>query len=107
MHQHLRKLNQPVYVTLKKYSTEPLAPPSNEKVYPEHIVSLVDSISKLNLLEVSHLNELLKVVISSWLGIFNHYFCNRDKIWFIIRAVFFIKYFWMFGPDNYFKILKI
>ena len=97
MRQHLPRLNQPVYLTLKKYSTEPLAPPSNEKAYPEHIVSLVDSISKLNLLEVSHLNELLKVIISSWFGIFNHSFYNRDKIFLSLELIIFVKYLWMFG----------
>nr|AQS22686.1 mitochondrial 39S ribosomal protein L12 [Pseudodiaptomus poplesia] len=34
--------------------------PSNEKVYPEKIVQIVEDISKLNLLEVADLNSLLK-----------------------------------------------
>lgn len=51
----------PYHHDVQQYSTEPLPSPtdSSEK-YPEHIESLVESISKLNLLEVSRLNELLK-----------------------------------------------
>ncbi|XP_065681026.1 large ribosomal subunit protein bL12m isoform X1 [Hydra vulgaris] len=41
------------------YSVLP-SPSNNVKEYPEHIVNIVQSISKLTLLEVSHLNALLK-----------------------------------------------
>merc|ERR1711963_394024 len=38
----------------------PSADPNANKVYPEKIFSIVEQISKLNLLEVADLNELLK-----------------------------------------------
>ena len=48
----------------RNYSSEPLSSPTDRKSYPDHIVSIVDSISKLNLLEVSSLNELLKAKLN-------------------------------------------
>ncbi|XP_066927764.1 large ribosomal subunit protein bL12-like [Clytia hemisphaerica] len=43
------------------YSTEPLeAPASGNLTFPKHVEDIVDSIEKLNLLEVSSLNKLLK-----------------------------------------------
>ena len=48
----------------RMFSIEPLPAPTSSDVpksYPDHIVGLVDDISKLTLLEVSNLNELLKV----------------------------------------------
>ncbi|XP_057311756.1 39S ribosomal protein L12, mitochondrial-like [Hydractinia symbiolongicarpus] len=49
------------YHDVQQYSTEPLpSPTASTEKYPEHIESLVERISKLNLLEVSRLNELLK-----------------------------------------------
>lgn len=63
--QHTKRLPS-CYTAVRAYSAEPLPTPSSndDKVYPEHIVGIVDSISKLNLLEVSRLNELLKVCFS-------------------------------------------
>ena len=43
-------------------ASEPVPMPDNEtKVYPQKIVDIVDQIGQLNLMEVSDLNELLKV----------------------------------------------
>ena len=50
--------------SFQRYSTEPLeTPPSGglPKTYPKHVEDIVESIAKLNLLEVSSLNSLLKV----------------------------------------------
>lgn len=41
-------------------ATEAMPLPTKEKIYPEKIVTIVDQISVLNLLEVADLNELLK-----------------------------------------------
>merc|ERR1712188_191002 len=51
---------------LRQYSAEPepLPAPGGDKQYPEHIVSIVDQISKMTLLEVSSLNELLKAKLN-------------------------------------------
>ena len=55
----------------KQMSTEamplPSADPNANKVYPEKISSIVEQISKLNLLEVADLNELLKVSPSTYM----------------------------------------
>ena len=40
----------------------PSSDPSQEKAYAPKISAIVDEISKLNLLEVADLNELLKVL---------------------------------------------
>ena len=50
-------------IDYRQFSTDPLPAPSSisDKSYPPHIEEIVDSISKLTLLEVSNLNELLKV----------------------------------------------
>ena len=49
----------------RKMSSEAMPLPNEDlnakKVYPEKISTIVDQISKLNLLEVADLNELLKV----------------------------------------------
>jgi len=48
------------------YCTGTIPPPPVEgeaKIYPEKIQNLVDDISKLTLIEVADLNELLKVCI--------------------------------------------
>lgn len=52
-------------MVLTSNSCQTLAAPSPDgqpKEYPQKIVNLVDSISQLTLLEVSDLNELLKVL---------------------------------------------
>jgi len=65
---------------IRRYSVEPLeTPPSGglPKTYPKHVEDIVDSIAKLNLLEVSSLNNLLKVcVIEIWRYVF--YFIVRN-----------------------------
>lgn len=51
-------------VSHRHQSTDTIPPPQVDgiaKSYPVHIQNIVDQISKLNLLEVADLNELLKV----------------------------------------------
>ena len=52
----------PRSMTVRCLVSEPVPMPANEtKTYPQKIVDIVDQIGQLNLMEVSDLNELLKV----------------------------------------------
>ena len=52
----------PRTMTVRCLASEPVPIPNNEtKAYPQKIVDIVDQIGQLNLMEVSDLNELLKV----------------------------------------------
>ena len=52
----------PRTMTVRCLASEPVPMPDNEtKTYPQKIVDIVDQIGQLNLMEVSDLNELLKV----------------------------------------------
>ena len=64
---HNRPVPQTQHATIlssRQYATEPLPEPhveGKEKNYPPKIQNIVEEISKLTLLEVADLNELLKV----------------------------------------------
>ena len=57
-------LSRCLQLSSHNFTTDPLEEPAAgglPKNYPKHVEDIVDSISKLNLLEVSSLNSLLKV----------------------------------------------
>jgi hypothetical protein len=49
------------YSAAAAVAEKPLDMPSDNKVYPEKLHNIVSSISQLSLIEVSELNQLLKV----------------------------------------------
>ena len=51
----------PRTMTVRCLASEPVPMPNETKAYPQKIVDIVDQIGQLNLMEVSDLNELLKV----------------------------------------------
>merc|ERR1712180_484889 len=57
-------MQQPQKISHRSYSAEAAEAAPAPKEYPEHIVNVVDTISKLTLGEVAALNELLKAKLN-------------------------------------------